>query len=539
MIAKEVVFGQDARARLASGVNLLADAVKVTLGPRGRYAVLERGFAAPVLTKDGVTVAREIALADPLQNMGVQLAAEVSARTGDSVGDGTTTATVLAQAILREGLKHVASGHSPMELKRGIDLGTAAVLAQLAALSREVASSSEIAQVATVSANGDATIGALIAQAFEKVGKDGAITVEDGPSRHDELVLTAGLQFARGYLSPYFISDAERGLAELERPLILLADQKITSLHQLLPVLELAAQAARPLLVVAEDVQGDALAGLVLNHARGTLKSVAIKAPGYGERRRASLEDLAALTGARLVSSDSGLAMDTLSLSDLGQARRVEVGKEHTTIIDGAGTQEQIAARAALIKAEMAAIGAGYDRDQLQKRLAGLAGGVAAIRLGASTDVELSEKKARLEDALHATRAAIAEGVVPGGGIALLRARQGLSPRRGANAGEDAGIAILLRALEEPLRQIAANAGDAPSIVLGRVLEGSGHFGYNAADGSYGDLAALGVLDPAKVTRIALQNAASIAGLLLTTDAGIYTIPQPRDPHDHHDDHHD
>jgi chaperonin GroEL len=446
---------------------------------------------------------------------------------------------VLAQAILREGLKHVASGHSPMELKRGIDLGTAAVLAQLAALSREVASSSEIAQVATVSANGDATIGALIAQAFEKVGKDGAITVEDGPSRHDELVLTAGLQFARGYLSPYFISDAERGLAELERPLILLADQKITSLHQLLPVLELAAQAARPLLVVAEDVQGDALAGLVLNHARGTLKSVAIKAPGYGERRRASLEDLAALTGARLVSSDSGLAMDTLSLSDLGQARRVEVGKEHTTIIDGAGTQEQIAARAALIKAEMAAIGAGYDRDQLQKRLAGLAGGVAAIRLGASTDVELSEKKARLEDALHATRAAIAEGVVPGGGIALLRARQGLSPRRGANAGEDAGIAILLRALEEPLRQIAANAGDAPSIVLGRVLEGSGHFGYNAADGSYGDLAALGVLDPAKVTRIALQNAASIAGLLLTTDAGIYTIPQPRDPHDHHDDHHD
>jgi chaperonin GroEL len=539
MSAKEVVFGQDARARLASGVNLLADAVRVTLGPRGRHAVLERGVAAPVLTKDGVTVAREIALADPLQNMGVQLATEVSARTGDSVGDGTTTATVLAQAILREGLKHVASGFSPIELKRGIDLATTAVLAQLAALSREVASSGEIAQVATVSANGDAAIGALIAQAFEKVGTDGAITVEDGPSRHDELVLTAGLQFARGYLSPYFISDAERGVAELERPLILLADQKITSLHQLLPVLELAAQAARPLLVVAEDVQSEALAGLVLNHARGTLKSVAIKAPGYGERRRASLEDLAALTGARLVSSNSGLALDTLSLGDLGQARRVEVGKEQTTIIDGAGTPEQIAARTAQIKAEMAAIGAGYDRDQLQTRLTGLAGGVAAIRLGASTDVELSEKKARLEDALHATRAAIAEGIVPGGGIALLRARQALAVQRGANAGEDAGIAILLRALEEPLRQIAANAGDSPSVVLGRVLEAVGHYGYNAADGSYGDLAALGVLDPAKVTRIALQNAASIAGLLLTTGASIHIIPQPRDPHDHHDDHHD
>ena len=534
MDAKDVVFGHEARVRLAFGVKLLANAVKVTLGPRGRHAILERGLAAPVLTKDGVTVAREITLADPLQNMGVQLATEASARTGESVGDGTTTAAVLTQAILREGLKHAASGFSPIELKRGIDLATTAIVKQLAVLARELASSGEIAQVATVSANGDSGIGALIARAFDKVGKDGVITVEDGPTLQDELVMTEGLRFGRGYLSPHFVSDSERGVAELERPLILLVDQKIDNLRELLPVLELAVKAARPLLVVAEDVRGDALAGLVLNHARGALKAVAVKAPGYGDRRRAGLEDLAALTGARLVSSDSGLTLAALDLGDLGGARRVEVGKEHSIIIDGAGTRERIDARASQVKAEIDAASAGYDRDKLQERLAGLAGGVAVIRLGAATEVELSEKKARLEDALHATRAAVAEGVVVGGGMALLRARQALPALRGANADQDAGIAILLRAVEEPLRQIAINAGDAPSVVLARVLEGTGDFGYNAADGSYGDLATPGVLDPAKVTRIALQNAASIAGLLLTTDAGVYAIPKPRDPHDDH-----
>ncbi|SHN67617.1 chaperonin GroEL [Duganella sacchari] len=534
MSAKDVVFGLNARARLASGFNLLADAVKLTLGPRGRHAAVERGAAPPVWTKDGVTVARELSLGDPLHNMGVQLATEVSARTGDSVGDGTTTAIVLAQAIAREGLKHEASGFSPIDLKRGIDLAVNAIVEQLAALARPVATSSEIAQVATVSANGDTVIGKLIAEAYERVGRDGVITVEDGPTLDDELTVAEGLQFARGYLSPYFINDAARGVAELERPLILLADQKLDKLRDLLPVLELAAQAARPLLIIAEEIAGDALAGLVLNHSRGVLKVLAVKAPGYGERRRTSLEDLAALTGARLLSSDSGLTLATLTLADLGQARRVEAGKEHTTIIDGSGAAEAIASRSEQIQAEISATSAGYDRDQLQQRLAGLAGGVAVIRLGAATESEMAEKKARLEDALHATRAAVAEGVVAGGGVALLRARQALPMLRGANSGQDAGIAILLRAIEAPLRQIAVNAGVSPSVVLERVLQETGHVGYNAADDSYGDLVELGVLDPTRVTRVALQSAASVAGLLLTTAAGIYAIPQPRDPHDDH-----
>jgi chaperonin GroEL len=534
MAAKEVIFGDSARRRLASGVDIVANAVRLTLGPKGRNVVLERGHASPVLTKDGVTVAREIDFEDPLQNIGAQLIREVAARTGNDAGDGTTTATVLAQSIVREGLKYVSAGFSPTELKRGIDKAVAAIVAELAASARPVSGNREIAQVATVSANADAAIGGIIARAFERVGNDGVITVEDGPSLEDDLVIAEGLQFKRGYLSPYFISDAERQVAELERPLILLADAKIANVRELLPLLELVAKAARPLLIVAEDVEGDALAGLVVNHSRGLLKSVAVKAPGFGERRRDSLQDLAALTGARVVSADSGLMLSQVTLADLGEARRVEVGKEHTIVIDGGGTAESIQVRASRIKAQIDATLAGYDRDKLRERLAGLAGGVAVIRLGAATEAALSEKKARLEDALHATRAALAEGIVPGGGVALLRARQSLGELRGANADQDAGIAIVLRAVEEPLRQIVVNGGGLPAVVLTCLLQGSGNFGYNAADGSYGDLLELGVLDPAKVTRVALQNAASMAGLLLSTEAGIYSIPLPPSADDHH-----
>jgi chaperonin GroEL len=537
MTAKEVIFGDSARRRLAAGVDLLANAVKTTLGPKGRSVVLDRGHGSPALTKDGVTVAREIDFADPLRNMGAQLAKQAAARTGDAAGDGTTTATLLTQAIVREGLKHVASGFSPMELKRGIDQAVAAIVAELAVLARPMASSQEIAQVASISANGDAAIGDIIARAFERVGKDGVITVEDGPSLQDDLVVSEGLQFERGYLSPYFISDAARQVAELERPLILLADIKIANIRELLPLLELVAKAARPLLIVAQDVEGEALAGLVVNHTRGLLKSVAVKAPGFGERRRESLEDLAALTGARVLSDDSGLTLAQVSLGDLGQARRVEAGREHTIVIDGGGTPRQIATRSEQIKAQIDATSAGYDRDKLQARLAGLAGGVAVIRAGAATESALTEKKARLEDALHATRAAIAEGVVTGGGVALLRARQAIGQLRGANADQDAGIAIVLRAVEEPLRQIVVNGGGAPSVVVERVLQGTGGFGHNAADGSYGDLVELGVLDPAKVTRTALQNAASVAGLLLTIDSAVYAIPLPPDAHDDHHHH--
>jgi chaperonin GroEL len=534
MAAKEVIFGDSARRRLASGVDIVANAVRLTLGPKGRDVALERGHASPVLTKDGVTVAREIDLEDPLQNIGAQLIREVAARTGNDAGDGTTTATVLAQSIVREGLKYVSAGFSPIELKRGIDKAVTAIVAELAASARPVSGNREIAQVATVSANADAVIGGIIAKAFERVGNDGVITVEDGPSLEDDLVIAEGLQFKRGYLSPYFISDAERQVAELERPLILLANVKIANVRELLPLLELVVKAVRPLLIVAEDVEGEALAGLVVNHSRGLLKCVAVKAPGFGERRRDSLEDLAALTGARVVSADSGLTLAQVTLADLGEARRVEVGKEHTIVIDGGGTAESIQVRASRIKAQIDTTPAGYDRNKLQERLAGLAGGVAVIRLGAATEAALSEKKARLEDALHATRAALAEGIVPGGGVALLRARQSLGELCGANADQDAGIAIVLRAVEEPLRQIVSNGGGQPAVVLARLLQGSGNFGYNAADDSYGDLLELGVLDPAKVTRVALQNAASVAGLLLSTEAGIYSIPLPPSVDDHH-----
>lgn len=537
MTAKEVIFGDSARRRLAAGVDLLANAVKTTLGPKGRSVALERGHAAPALTKDGVTVAREIDFTDPLWNMGAQLAKQAAARTGDAAGDGTTTATLLTQAIVREGLKHVAAGFSPIELKRGIDRAVAAIVAGLAMLARPVDSNQEIAQVASISANGDIAIGAIIARAFERVGKDGVITVEDGPSLQDDLVISEGLQFERGYLSPYFTTDASRQMAELERPLILLADIRITNVRELLPLLELVAKTARPLLIVAQDVEGEALAGLLVNHARGLLKSAAVKAPGFGERRRDSLEDLAALTGARVLSDDSGLTLAQVTLDDLGEARRVEVGKEHTIIIDGGGTAQQIAAHTDRIKAQISAASAGYDRDKLQARLAGLAGGVAVIRVGAATEGELDEKKARLEDALHATRAAIAEGVIAGGGVALLRARQALGELSGANADQDAGIAIVLRAVEEPLRQIVVNGGGLPSVVLERVLQGTGNFGHNAADGSYGDLVELGILDPARVTRVALQNAASVAGLILTIDSAIYAIPLPPAEHDDHHHH--
>jgi chaperonin GroEL len=540
MAVKEIIFGNGARKRLAAGADVLANAVKVTLGPKGNNVMLERSHSAPTLVKDGATVAREIDLADPLRNMGAQLLKEAASRTGEDAGDGTTTAIVLAQAIVREGLKYVSAGFSPIELKRGIDHAVAVVVEELALLAQPVATNREIAQVATVSANGDASIGDIIARAFEQAGNDGVITVEDGPSLQDDLMLSEGLQFKRGYLSPYFINDAERQLARLERPLILLSDQKISNVRELLRVLELAAQAARPLLIVAADVEGEALAGLVVNHARGLLKSVAVKAPGFGERRRESLEDLAALTGARVLSEDVGLTLANLTLADLGQARLVEAGKEHTLVIEGAGLAEEISARSAQIKTEIARASSPYDRDKLKERLAGLAGGVAIIRLGASTELELAEKKARLEDALHATRAAIDEGVVPGGGVALLRARQALARRPNGplvTAGQDAGVAIVLRALEEPLRQIVINGGGQPEAVLNRVLEGTGNFGYNAADERYGDLANLGVLDPVKVTRSALQNAASVAGLLLLTDAGIYAVPLPPPAHDHHHDH--
>jgi len=536
MSAKEVVFGGSARRRLAEGVDLLVNAVKVTLGPKGRYAVLERGLGAPDITKDGVSIAQAIEAKDQLHNIGAQLVKEAASRTSDVAGDGSTTAAVMAQAIVREGLKYVASGFNPIGIKRGIDRATAAVVDEMNALARPIVTSQEIAHVGAISANLDKDVGALVADAFDKAGRDGVITVEDGPSLHNELTVAEGLRFDRGYLSSYFINDQERLLVELEQPLLLLADRKITNARELLPALEVVAKTGRPLVIVAEEVEGEALAALVVNNLRGLLKSVAVKAPGFGERRRASLEDLAVLTGARVLADDTGLTLDTLALGDLGQARRVEVGKEYTLIIAGDGDARQIAARVSQIKGQIAVTDNDYDRDKLRERAARLSGGVAIIRIGGATEVEVKEKKARVQDALHATRAALEEGVVPGGGIALLRARQAVNGLKGDNADQDAGIAILLRALEEPLRQIVSNAGAVAAVVLARVLEGNGNFGYNAADGSYGDLMELGVLDPVKVPRTALRSAASIAGLLLTTEVGVYALPLAPAAHD---DHHD
>ena len=520
MPAKHVVFGDDARSKIVRGVNILADAVKVTLGPKGRNVVLERSFGSPTVTKDGVSVAKEIELKDKYENIGAQLVKEVASRTSDNAGDGTTTATVLAQAIVREGFKYVAAGLNPADLKRGIDKAVAALVVEVGRIAKPTTTSKEIAQVGAISANADWDIGQIIADAIDRVGKEGVITVEDGKSLSNELDVVEGLQFDRGYLSPYFINNTDRQIAVQDEPFVLLYDKKISNIRDLLPTLEAVAKAGRPLLIIAEEVEGEALATLVVNSIRGILKVVAVKAPGFGDRRKAILEDIAILTGGKVIAEEVGLTLEKVTLADLGQAKRVEVGKENTTLIDGAGAAEQIQARVKQLRVQIDEATSDYDREKLQERVAKLAGGVAVIKVGAATEVELKEKKARVEDALHATRAAVEEGVVPGGGVALLRARQAIGGKlQGDNADQDAGIKLVLRAIEEPLRQIVANAGDEPSVVVDKVLQGQGNHGYNAANGSYGDLVEQGVLDPAKVTRTALQNAASVASLILTTEA--------------------
>ncbi|MBS0372804.1 MAG: chaperonin GroEL [Proteobacteria bacterium] len=536
MASKKVLFGDDARARIVVGVNILADAVKVTLGPKGRNVVLERAFGAPTVTKDGVSVAKEIELKDKYENIGAQLVKEVASKTSDNAGDGTTTATVLAQAIVREGFKYVAAGYNPTDLKRGIDKAVVAIVEEIKNIARPTTTSKEIAQVGAISANSDADIGQIIADAIDRVGKSGVITVEDGKSLANELDVVEGLQFDRGYLSPYFINNPDKQIAALDEPFILLFDKKISNIRDLLPVLEQVAKAARPLLIIAEDVEGEALATLVVNTIRGILKVVAVKAPGFGDRRKAILEDIAILTGGRVIAEEVGLTLDKATLDDLGQAKRIEVGKENTTVVDGLGSADAIKARVGIIDAQIVEATSDYDKEKLQERKAKLAGGVAVIKVGAATEVELKEKKARVEDALHATRAAVEEGVVPGGGVALLRARKAISELKGDNHDQDAGIKIVLRAVEEPLRQIVANAGDEASVVVNKVIEGDGNFGYNAGNGTYGDLVEQGVLDPAKVTRSALQNAASVAALILTTDAIVAELPEdkPAVPPGHH-----
>jgi len=530
MSAKDVKFHDSARARIVKGVNVLADAVKVTLGPKGRNVVIERSFGAPTITKDGVSVAKEIELQDRFENMGAQIVKQVASKTADVAGDGTTTATVLAQAIVQEGMKHVAAGMNPMDLKRGIDKAVAAVLDELRKLSKPISTNREIAQVGSISANADEAIGKIIADAMGKVGKEGVITVEDGKSLENELDVVEGMQFDRGYVSPYFINDPEKQAAYLDDALILLHDKKISNIRDLLPVLEATSKAGKPLLIVAEDIDGEALATLVVNAMRGILKVAAVKAPGFGDRRKAMLEDIAILTGATVISEETGKQLQKASLEDLGSAKRVEVRKEDTIIIDGAGDQERIEARVKSIRTQIEEATSDYDREKLQERVAKLAGGVAVIKVGAATEVEMKEKKDRVDDALHATRAAVEEGIVPGGGVALLRARSTATSLKGANSDQDAGIQIVLRALEAPLRVIASNAGDEPSVVIAKVLEGKGNFGYNAATGEYGDLVEAGVVDPTKVTRTALQNAASIAGLILTTDATVADAPKDEKP---------
>ncbi|MFZ2299502.1 MAG: chaperonin GroEL [Aquabacterium sp.] len=528
MAAKHVVFGDDARAKIVRGVDVLANAVKVTLGPKGRNVVLERSFGSPTVTKDGVSVAKEIELKDRYENIGAQLVKEVASRTSDNAGDGTTTATVLAQAIVREGFKYVAAGLNPTDLKRGIDKAVTALVAEIQQIAKPTTTSKEIAQVGAISANSDWDIGQIIADAIDKVGKEGVITVEDGKSLHNELDVVEGLQFDRGYLSPYFINNPDKQAVELDEPLVLLIDKKVSHIRELIPALEAVAKAGRPLLIIAEDIEGEALATLVVNAIRGILKVVAVKAPGFGDRRKAILEDIAVLTGAKVIAEEVGLSLDKVTLEDLGQAKRVEVGKENTILIDGAGEAPLIEARVKQIRVQISEATSDYDREKLQERVAKLAGGVAVIKVGAATEVELKEKKARVEDALHATRAAVEEGVVPGGGVALLRAKKAVGTLKGDNADQDAGIKLVLRAIEEPLRQIVANAGGEPSVVVNRVLEGTGNFGFNAANDTYGDLVEQGVLDPAKVTRTALQNAASVASLILTTEAIVAEVPEPK-----------
>ncbi len=530
MAAKDVRFGESGRNRMMVGVNVLANAVKVTLGPKGRNVVLERSFGAPTITKDGVSVAKEIELKDKFENMGAQMVKEVASKTSDVAGDGTTTATVLAQSICNEGFKYVAAGMNPMDLKRGIDKAVIAVVEELKKISKPCTTSKEIAQVGAISANADEAIGKTIAEAMDKVGKEGVITVEDGKGLENELDLVEGMQFDRGYISPYFINNPDKQVSLLEDPYILLHDKKISNIRDLLPLLEQVAKAGRPLLIIAEDVDGEALATLVVNNIRGILKTTAVKAPGFGDRRKAMLEDIAILTGGTVIAEELGLKLENATLKDLGHAKKIEVGKEDTTIIDGGGEKAAIEARVKNIRKQVEDATSDYDKEKLQERVAKLAGGVAVIKVGAATEVEMKEKKARVEDALHATRAAVEEGIVAGGGVAYLRARANLKGLKGTNHDQDAGIKIVLRALEEPLRQIVANAGDEQSVVLNKVVDGKGNFGYNAATGEYGDLVEMGVLDPTKVARFALQNAASVASLILTTDAMVAEHPKDDKP---------
>jgi chaperonin GroEL len=514
---------------MLAGVNILADAVKVTLGPKGRNVILERSYGAPTITKDGVSVAKEIELKDKFENMGAQMVKEVASKTSDVAGDGTTTATVLAQSIVKEGMKFVAAGMNPMDLKRGIDKSVVAVVEELKKMSKACTTSKEIAQVGAISANADAEIGKIISDAMEKVGKEGVITVEDGKSLQTELEVVEGMQFDRGYLSPYFINNAEKQMSVLDNPYVLLYDKKVSNVRDLLPLLEQVAKAGRPLLVIAEEVESEALATLVVNNLRGILKTCAVKAPGFGDRRKAMLEDIAVLTGGQVIAEEVGLTLEKATLKDLGQAKRVEVDKEVTTIIDGAGDPKAIEARVKSIRTQIEEATSDYDKEKLQERVAKLAGGVALVKVGAATEIEMKEKKARVEDALHATRAAVEEGIVPGGGVAYIRARSALDKLKGDNPDQEAGIKIVRRALEEPLRQIVANAGEEPSVVMNKVAEGEGNFGFNAQTEAYGDLVEMGVVDPTKVARTALQNAASVAGLLLTSDAAVAELVEEKE----------
>ena len=526
MAAKDVKFGNDARVKMLKGVNILADAVKVTLGPKGRNVVLDKSFGAPTITKDGVSVAREIELEDKFENMGAQMVKEVASKANDAAGDGTTTATVLAQAIVNEGLKAVAAGMNPMDLKRGIDKAVTAVVAELKSLSKPCETSKEIEQVGTISANSDSIVGQLIAQAMEKVGKEGVITVEDGTGLEDELDVVEGMQFDRGYLSPYFINKPETATVELDNPFILLVDKKISNIRELLPVLEGVAKAGKPLLIIAEDVEGEALATLVVNTMRGIVKVAAVKAPGFGDRRKQMLQDIAILTAGTVISEEIGMELEKTTLEDLGQAKRVVISKDNTTIIDGIGDEVQIQGRVAQIRQQIEDSTSDYDKEKFQERVAKLAGGVAVIKVGAATEVEMKEKKARVEDALHATRAAVEEGVVAGGGVALIRAASKVADLRGDNEEQNVGIKLALRAMEAPLRQIVTNAGEEASVVASAVKNGEGNFGYNAGTEQYGDMIVMGILDPTKVTRSALQFAASVAGLMITTECMITELPK-------------
>jgi len=533
MAAKEVRFSDDARSRMLKGVNILANAVKATLGPKGRNAVLEKSFGAPTVTKDGVSVAKEIELKDKFENMGAQMVKEVASNTSDEAGDGTTTATVLAQAIVREGLKAVAAGANPMDLKRGIDAAVSTAVDELKRLSKPCKDQKAIAQVGTISANSDESIGKTIADAMEKVGKEGVITVEEGTSLQNELDVVEGMQFDRGYLSPYFINNQQNQTSELDNPFVLLYEKKISNVREMLPLLEGIAKAGRPLLVVAEDVEGEALATLVVNTIRGIVKVAAVKAPGFGDRRKAMLQDIAVLTGGVVISDEVGLSLEKATLNDLGEAKKIIVEKENTTVIDGKGKGSEIKARVEQIRKQIDEATSDYDKEKLQERVAKLSGGVAVIKVGAATEVEMKEKKARVEDALHATRAAVEEGVVPGGGVALIRAQKAIEKLQGKNEDQNFGIKILVRSIEEPLRQIVANAGEDAAVVLAKVKEGKGTFGYNAATSDYGDMLELGILDPTKVTRLALQNAASVAGLLLTTEVMVAEAPKDEADHAH------